>query len=447
MATINNSVSGALIDGTNSADSITNSNSRVTIFSYRGNDTISSNIYSGSYIDAGSGNDSIFAYSYTSTGISDAKGSVYGGAGNDTINFVTNNVYARVYLDGGDGDDYIDMTGLNTVYAGAGNDTINLLGNNNFIQYAGGNVSVEGFNMTDTLHVVDGSITSAFYTENYDVVINMSGGGKITLLDGAERELHIKIGSGALMSTVINEEDTTSGGSDTLPAGLTISGGAMSIGSAFDGNSLRASDYDATKIDATALSRGIKIFGGNGNDCILGGSGNDTIHGSNGADTIFGNAGNDCLSGGNGNDVLYGGAGNDTLTGGNGKDIFVYESGSDLITDYRAGYDKIKIASGSITGSSLSGNNVVFTVGNGTLTVKNGRGKNLTVIDASGRETTRKYSNGGSSAMLFADDNFATDEARLDYIAEEKFTVTEIQSSSVTDSIQPEQNLLAYGEK
>ncbi|WP_373741988.1 Ig-like domain-containing protein [Neisseria sp.] len=58
--------------------------------------------------------------------------------------------------------------------------------------------------------------------------------------------------------------------------------------------------------------------------------------------------GNDVLKGGDGNDVLIGGAGNDTLTGGAGEDQFVFmansNNGHDVITDFKAGTDKVVFA-------------------------------------------------------------------------------------------------------
>jgi Ca2+-binding RTX toxin-like protein len=63
-----------------------------------------------------------------------------------------------------------------------------------------------------------------------------------------------------------------------------------------------------------------QLFGGNGNDTLTGGSGNDML---------FGQSGNDTLLGKGGNDLLFGGAGNDTLTGGDGDDQMFGEAGND----------------------------------------------------------------------------------------------------------------------
>ena len=87
-------------------------------------------------------------------------------------------------------------------------------------------------------------------------------------------------------------------------------------------------------IATTANTTLIKMFGLKGNDTLIvddaagpmppsnlfGGDGDDTLIGSNNTDLLDGGAGNDTLSGRGGDDQLFGGPGNDTLTGGTGVD-------------------------------------------------------------------------------------------------------------------------------
>ena len=127
-----------------------------------------------------------------------------------------------------------------------------------------------------------------------------------------------------------------------------------------------------------------KLYGEAGNDTLYGEAGNDTINGGAGNDKIYGGAGNDKLYGEAGNDTLRGNAGNDTLTGGKGNDVFIYTEGKDVIADYATG-DKISLGA-SISKSTVSSTDVILTIGKkGTLTIKNGADKKLSMINAKGK--------------------------------------------------------------
>ena len=103
----------------------------------------------------------------------------------------------------------------------------------------------------------------------------------------------------------------------------------------------------------------------------------------------------DTLLGGAGNDTLNGGAGNDLLWGGDGENIFYYTSGDgdDTIFNYAAGSDKIFLASGSVDDVMQDGNNVIFKIGEGLITVDYVKDAEITVQLADGTEN--KYLNGG----------------------------------------------------
>jgi hypothetical protein len=102
--------------------------------------------------------------------------------------------------------------------------------------------------------------------------------------------------------------------------------GATVFGSPFNGVSrivVNGLDGD-DRIDASAISIPVNLFGGNGNDTLTGGGGDDSISGGAGDDAINGGAGVDILHGDDGNDTLTasdgiadtmvdGGAGNDTI--------------------------------------------------------------------------------------------------------------------------------------
>lgn len=73
------------------------------------------------------------------------------------------------------------------------------------------------------------------------------------------------------------------------------------------------------------------LEGGNGRDVMNGGEGYDVLYGLGGDDELHGGAGNDYLDGGEGNDTLYGEAGNDNLIGGKGDDVLRGVAGDDLL--------------------------------------------------------------------------------------------------------------------
>lgn len=62
-------------------------------------------------------------------------------------------------------------------------------------------------------------------------------------------------------------------------------------------------------------------FDQGGDDLIYGGANNDRIYGGAGGDMINANGGNDEVYGGMGNDVIYGGSGDDAIYGGDGTDV------------------------------------------------------------------------------------------------------------------------------
>jgi Ca2+-binding RTX toxin-like protein len=113
-----------------------------------------------------------------------------------------------------------------------------------------------------------------------------------------------------------------------------------------------------------ANTAAIQVFGQGGNDTI-------TLDESNGAlpaAQLFGGAGNDTLLGKGGNDLLFGGAGNDTLTGGDGNDQVFGEAGNDRMI-WNPGDDSDLFEGGD---------------GNDTAEVNGGNGSETFVITANG---------------------------------------------------------------
>lgn len=105
---------------------------------------------------------------------------------------------------------------------------------------------------------------------------------------------------------------------------LVIEGGPMA--DKVDLRSVTASNFPGLK---KAEGR-IQVFGGSGNDTLIGSPLADQLFGGDGNDWLRGAAGHDTLDGGTGDDLLFGDAGRDSLVGGDGRDIFVGGVGPDV---------------------------------------------------------------------------------------------------------------------
>ena len=408
--TYNSTVSNKMIYALAGNDKIKNTASKVTIYGGAGNDSIENRI--GNVLIYGDNdNDSILN---TSTNVtinggagadtienhSASKGAtIHGDSGNDLIKNNGSNI--RIYGDSGSDKISIGSSASNvTVIGGADNDTIYSNGKGNVFQYASGDGKdfISGYTSKDTIKITSGSISKATVSGN-NVVFTV-GTGTITVKDGKDKAITVVDSSGKKTSATY----------PTLPAGLSVTSNntKLTVNKNYASTAVDLSKYASTIkiVDASVLTKNIKISGGKNAMSIIGGSGADTLIGGAKADT------------------LNGGAGNDTLTGGAGNDVFLYGTGKDVITDYTAGQDKIKILSGKISKTSYSGQNVIFTIGSGTLTVKNGKGKKITIVDANNNTTTKTYSGTSqTSGLLYEDDNFIDGETKLD-------AITEIQESN-----------------
>jgi hypothetical protein len=76
-----------------------------------------------------------------------------------------------------------------------------------------------------------------------------------------------------------------------------------------------------------------RIWGGRGNDVLIGGYCNDNLYGEGGQDTLDGRCGNDWLSGGGEDDKLTGGPHQDWLLGDDGHDVLTDDAGNELAVE------------------------------------------------------------------------------------------------------------------
>lgn len=84
------------------------------------------------------------------------------------------------------------------------------------------------------------------------------------------------------------------------------------------------------------VDRGIHVYGGAGDDTLMGGNRDDVLYGGEGDDLLIGGAGDDTLIGGDGDDTLIGGPGSNFVDGGEGSDTAIFEVG---LSDGQSFYD------------------------------------------------------------------------------------------------------------
>ena len=269
--------------------------------------------------------------------------------------------------------------------------------------YGDGNDTIYYFDSDDTLYLKNISKSKEFSTVK-------SGSDMFFVFD-----------NGSI--TLKNIGDVTSSNfvlSGKLPTGLNYNADetALTASGKFKKKSFSLAEYPDVEIfNGAKITRAVKITGNSIDNTISGGNKADTLYGGDGNDSLVGNAGADKLFGGTGNDTLSGGAGNDTLTGGDGEDTFIYSAGNDVIADYTENVDYIKLENTSIKNSSVSGKNVILTTDNGSITIKNGKDKNISII------TTKKYSD---VAELIDSNNFIAND--IDTIVDKKFAVAEFEN-------------------
>ncbi|MEO1093962.1 MAG: calcium-binding protein [Cyanobacteria bacterium J06638_28] len=281
---------------------------------------------------------------------------INGQGGDDafTVGDLTGTTVAKVAFSGGRGDDFFDARetltpvdanggrGNDELLGGAGDDTLKGKIGNDFLSGGNGVDTLVGGVGNDVVlgdkgnDIADlGSGNDRFIWNNGDGSDFIHGGSgfDITQVNGAdgagdEFEL-IQVDGQAIFNrlnlglfTLTNEnieqfEINGQGGDDAFTVG----------------------DLTGTKVETVVFS------GGEGND-FFNASGTLTpvvADGGNGDDILIGGAGNDILIGGDGADLLIGGAGNDILIGGDGSDLFGFavglslaEQGDNLIQNFGA---------------------------------------------------------------------------------------------------------------
>jgi Ca2+-binding RTX toxin-like protein len=169
-------------------------------------------------------------------------------------------------------------------------------------------------------------------------VINMAGLGGNDMLVQADRvtrpgKLDGGPGNDFLQGGRGRNQFVSGGGND----GISYMTRAENLNITLDG---RANDGAAGENDTIGSGFGI-VFGGKGNDRIVGCNQTQGLFGNDGNDTLVGAANHDLLVGGNGDDVLIGNASDDALSGGPGDDVLDGGTGMDTLAG-EAGRDTIR---------------------------------------------------------------------------------------------------------
>ncbi|MEL6511822.1 MAG: Hint domain-containing protein [Pseudomonadota bacterium] len=179
------------------------------------------------------------------------------------------------------------------------------------------------------IEVEDDDITDASFWAALNIDLNST-------IDVSDLDDDIQV---TLTANSITFTDTDSG-TVTTYTDADLTGGSFSQIVEYTGNDgdsdvsgavgLNASGYaggegDDTFVDDGAL--GGALDGGEGNDVLVGGTGDNNIDGGRGDDILRGGSGNNNLSGGRGRDTLFAEDGSGNLDGGGGRDtIFAGEN-------------------------------------------------------------------------------------------------------------------------
>ena len=237
------------------------------------------------------------------------RDTVYGGAGNDSIEAYGggDRLYGeggRDTVDGGAGNDKLaGGAGPDTLLGGPGNDRVNGMAGNDKLYGQTGKDAVDGGGDSD---YVSGGLGA-------DVVAG--AGGQDRLLDDERGQ-----------NKAFRSSDRLIGGPgrDTADYSYRL-GEATQLRLSLDGRANDGANNEGDFIAGSVenITGGIKsdvIIGSGADNKLRGLEGGDLIRGRGGEDRLHGDAGADGLNGGAGSDVIEGWWGEDTLVGGNGRD-------------------------------------------------------------------------------------------------------------------------------
>lgn len=275
-----------------------------------------------SWVDGLGGDDTICT---TNVGV------VWGGAGNDTIFVEGGEDVVRLVVEGGEGDDTIHGDDQTTDFDDASGHIELLVGDE-------GDDTIYGNDGADVIYGMDGNDT----IHGNAGLDSISGGGGVDVIYGGWGNDAIYGGDFSGQAVSLNEvpsETPDAGdeifggpGSDYLVGGLgfdQLSGGTGDDLLFANVEQDLASVDDATPADEVDTA-GSRMFGGAGDDVLVGSNRWDRMLGGLGDDTLWGFEGRDYIRGGQGNDTIVGGPGIDDINGNTGNDHLIYQ-GRDIM--------------------------------------------------------------------------------------------------------------------
>jgi Ca2+-binding RTX toxin-like protein len=327
-----------------------------------GPDTIAAGQSDNDTVTGGAGNDKIGGGAGNDVLAGDS-GSPYTGAGGTTSGA---DAYGNDLISGGAGVDLIygqggadslyGNDGQDELHGGPGNDLLDGGRDSDLLDGGDGADSLSGGTAADVLNLD----TDASYLTSGDVFNGYGGNGAVLNADGTTRPDVVQDDSATATDILLI---TGTSGNDTITVKTSV-GNSRQLDAVFNGGRTISAIWKSAT--GAPLVRQIQVLGLDGNDRIdlsglgvsgiqvsagnqyavglFGGPGNDTLIGTSGPDQLFGQAGSDDLYGYGGDDQLFGddlgggdkngdvnrlfgGAGNDDLIGGQGLNrLFAWSS-------------------------------------------------------------------------------------------------------------------------
>ena len=342
-------------------------------------------------ISAGNGDDNIRNYG--------SEVSIVGGNGNDSIHIEQGD---NVIVKAGAGDDYIYNDSSNaTIDGGAGNNYIyNYGGKNILFRHSGGDDTIGGFSEYSTLQIMSGKLNpvvtsngkSYFVTVGKNTIklyVNSSyRPKKINIVDAKGKAIPFQV-KARVIGTRVKDRLYNYVDNSTVLAGagndyISNYGNNVSIYSGAGNNSIVNSGGSVTITSGaskdTIENRGDSVT-------IAAGAGNDSIYNRGDSVAISAGAGNDSIYNYyDGDNVsINAGAGDDSISLGSYSEnnLVVYKTGDgdDIVEGFSVN-DSIKIIGTTKFSGTVNENDVVLTIGAGTITLKGAAEKKITFLNS-----------------------------------------------------------------